>query len=78
MDALLLKLLELFEEIGFWNDGVQLIGSWSFLLYQRHLGVRSFPLRTQDVDFLLPWPYPERDFVNLADRLAKLVPRPRE
>lgn len=72
MDARLRELLELFEELGLWKDGVQLIGSWSFLLYQRHLGVRPFPLRTQDVDFLLPWPYPERDFVDLADRLAKL------
>ena len=72
MDARLLELLELFEELGLWDDGVQLIGSWCFLLYQRHLGVRSFPLRTQDVDFLLPLPYPKRDIVNLTDRLAKL------
>lgn len=72
MDERLLELLELFEELGLWEDGVQLIGSWSFLLYQRHLGVRPLPLRTQDVDFLLPWPYPDRGPVDLADRLAKL------
>lgn len=72
MDERLLELLELFEELGLWKDGVQLVGSWSFLLYQRHLGVRRLPLRTQDVDFLLPWPYPERGAVDLAARLAKL------
>lgn len=72
MDERLLELLALFEELGLWEDGVQLIGSWSFLLYQRHLGVRPLPLRTQDVDFLLPWPYPDRGPVDLAGRLTKL------
>ena len=72
MDALFLKLLKLFDALGLWNDGVELIGSWSFLLYQRHLGVRSLPLRTQDVDFLLPWPYPARSTVGLPDALSEL------
>lgn len=72
MDALFLKLLKLFEKLGLWKDGVELIGSWSFLLYQRHLGVRPLPLRTQDVDFLLPWPYPTRSTVGLSDALSEL------
>ena len=72
MDALFLKLLKLFDELGLWKDGVELIGSWSFLLYQRHLGVRPLPLRTQDVDFLLPWPYPARSTVGLSDALSEL------
>ena len=72
MDALFLKLLKLFDELGLWKDGVELIGSWSFLLYQRHLGVRTLPLRTQDVDFLLPWPYPARSTVGLSEALSEL------
>lgn len=72
MDALFLRLLKLFEELGLWNDGVELIGSWSFLLYQRHLGVRALPLRTQDVDFLLPSPYPSRSTVGLSAALSEL------
>jgi hypothetical protein len=72
VDELLLVLLKLFDELGLWKDGVELIGSWCFLLYQRHLHVRPLPLRTQDIDFLLPWPYPERTAVDLSDRLTKL------
>ncbi|MCR4297056.1 MAG: nucleotidyltransferase domain-containing protein [Elusimicrobia bacterium] len=72
MDALFLKLLTVFDELGLWKDGVELIGSWSFLLYQRHLGVRPLPLRTQDIDFLLPWPYPARSSVALSNALSKL------
>ena len=52
MEDLFQKILKTFAELGLWADGVELIGSWSFLLYQRHLGVRPFPLITQDVDFL--------------------------
>ena len=72
MDALFLKLLKLFDELGLWKDGVELIGIWSFLLYQRYLGVRPLPLRTQDVDFLLPWPYPARSTVGLSEALSDL------
>jgi hypothetical protein len=72
VDALFLRLLALFEKLGLWKDGVELIGSWSFLLYQRHLGVRPLPLRTQDVDFLLPWPYPTRPTVGLSEALLEL------
>src|SRR5271155_4821340 len=72
MDELFLKLLKLFDGLGLWKDGVELIGSWSFLLYQRHLGVRSLPLRTQEMDFLLPWPYQATRRVNLSAALSGL------
>ncbi|TPW21748.1 MAG: hypothetical protein FD126_368 [Elusimicrobia bacterium] len=71
MEDLFHALLKVFNELGLWKDGVELIGSWSFLLYQRHLGVRPLPLRTQDVDFLLPWPYRGR-MVDLSTRLSEL------
>jgi hypothetical protein len=66
------KILEVFDRLGLWDDGVELIGSWSFLLYQRHCGVSSYPLRTQDVDFLVPRIYPRRKSVDLAGALAHL------
>lgn len=72
MDDLFSRLLELFAALGLWKDGLELIGSWSFLLYQRHLGVRPLPLRTQDVDFLLPWPYRGAKEVDLSSALAGL------
>lgn len=72
MDEIFLGLLRLFEELGLWKDGVALIGSWSFLLYQRHLGVRSLPLRTQDIDFLLPRPYPAQREIDLTKALEGL------
>lgn len=70
------SILQAFNEAGLWKDGVELIGSWSFLMYQRHLGVRKLPLRTQDVDFLLPRPYPRRSAIDLAARLNELGFRP--
>lgn len=72
MEDLFEKILKAFQELGLWEDGVELIGSWSFLLYQRHFGVRPLPLRTQDIDFLLPWPYPKRESVDLSSRLRAL------
>jgi hypothetical protein len=66
------QILEVFDRLGLWEDGVELIGSWSFLLYQRHCGVPPYPLRTQDVDFLVPRIYPRRDPVDLAGALASL------
>lgn len=72
MEDLFQKILKVFAGLGLWADGIELIGSWSFLLYQRHLGVRPLPLRTQDVDFLLPWPYPTARIVDLAAALGEL------
>lgn len=72
MEDLFQKILKAFADLGLWKDGVELIGSWSFLLYQRHLGVRPMPLMTQDVDFLLPWPYPKERLVDLSAALGDL------
>lgn len=72
MEELFESVLKVFADLGLWADGIELIGSWSFLLYQRHLGVRPFPLRTQDVDFLLPWPFQSARMVDLAGSLGEL------
>ncbi|HXT01331.1 MAG TPA: GSU2403 family nucleotidyltransferase fold protein [Elusimicrobiota bacterium] len=72
MDDLFQRILKIFADLGLWEDGVELIGSWSFLLYQRHLGVRALPLRTQDVDFLIPWPYQNERMIGLSAALVDL------
>jgi hypothetical protein len=56
------------------NEGVQLIGSWCFNLYQKRLGVKEYPLRTLDVDFLLPVPYKgakHADFIKDLEALSR-------
>ena len=72
MTDLFQSILEVFGRLGLWDDGVELIGSWSFLLYQHHCGAPPYPLRTQDVDFLVPRLYPKREAVDLAGALAPL------
>jgi hypothetical protein len=52
-----IKILKVLADNNLFNEGVELIGSWCFHLYQKHLGVEKFPLRTQDIDFLIPNPY---------------------
>lgn len=72
MIALVRKIFEVFERHKLWDEGVELIGSWCFHLYQRHLGVKPYPLRTQDIDFLLPYPYRGRVHVDLIKELEAL------
>jgi len=72
MIALVRRVLRVFERHQLWDEGVELIGSWCFHLYQRHLGVKPYPLRTQDIDFLLPYPYRGRVKVDLISELEQL------
>jgi len=61
------RILKVFEKHGLFEEGVLLIGSWCFQLYQKHLEVPAFPLLTQDVDFLIPNPFKgemHRDFID--------------
>ena len=69
---LLSHLIDVFGKNGLWADGVELIGSWAFYMYQKHLGVRATPIKTMDVDFLLPRPYPKRMAVDLHNVLRPL------
>ena len=48
------KILKIFYENNLFEEGVELIGSWCFQLYVKHLGAEPFPLRTQDIDFFNP------------------------
>ena len=66
-------ILKVFADNNLFNEGVELVGSWCFQLYQKHLGAKSFPLRTQDIDFLIPNPFrgkSRRDFVQQLENLG--------
>jgi hypothetical protein len=45
-----------------WDEGFEIIGSWCFLLYQKHLPMENYPLRTEDLDILVPRPFKGRSF----------------
>ena len=45
-----------------WEAGFEIIGSWCFLLYQKHLPMERYPLRTDDLDILVPSPFKGRSF----------------
>lgn len=66
------RVLKVFDENHLWDEGVELIGSWCFYLYQRHLGVKVYPLRTLDVDFLIPYPYKGKTRIRLVKKLKEL------
>jgi len=51
------EILHLLTKAGLWEEGLTLIGSWAFRLYQEHFGVPAFPLRTDDLDFAVSLPY---------------------
>jgi len=72
MIELVRRILAVFERHGLWDEGVELIGSWCFYLYQRHLGVKPYLFKTQDIDFLLPYPYRGHTKVDLVGELKRL------
>lgn len=51
------KILNLLNEHGLWEQGLEIIGSWCFKIYQSYYGVEFYPERTLDVDFAIPLPY---------------------
>jgi len=51
--------------------GFEIIGSWCFLLYQKHLPLERYPLRTEDLDILVPRPFKGRPF-DLSGLLQRL------
>ena len=72
MADIISKILKVFQENGLFEEGVELIGSWCFSLYQRHLGVKSFPLRTPDIDFIIPRPFKGKKKPNFINQLESL------
>ncbi len=72
MVELVEQILKVFSDNHLFDEGVELIGSWSFLLYQKHLGAKSFPLRTQDIDFLIPNPFYGKEHADFIKQLEDL------
>lgn len=66
------EILKVFSDNNLFDEGVELIGSWCFQLYQKHLGAKSFPLRTQDIDFLIPNPFRGKDHTDFIQQLEDL------
>jgi hypothetical protein len=66
------KLLTEMQRLGFFEAGIELVGSYCFKVYQNHFGVEWFPLRTVDVDFAIPMPYkgPPADLEALLKKLG--------
>jgi hypothetical protein len=54
-----------------WDSGFEIIGSWCFLLYQKFLSIEKYPLKTQDLDILIPLPYRGKPF-DFNDFFKKL------
>ncbi len=73
MISIIQGILKVFSDDNLFDEGVELIGSWCFQLYQKHLGAKSFPLRTQDIDFLIPNPFRGQihsDFIGQLENLG--------
>jgi hypothetical protein len=71
-DDIVQELLAAFDKAGLWHDGLELVGSWCFYMYQKHLGVRVLPLKTVDIDFLIPRPFLSRKVLDLDPALKAL------
>lgn len=56
------QILKKFTEYKLWDSGIEIIGSWCFLIYQKYLPMDRYPLRTQDLDILIPYPYKGKPF----------------
>ena len=72
MVRLVSDILKVFANNHLFDEGVELIGSWCFQLYQKHLGAKSFPLRTQDIDFLIPNPFYGKEHADFIAQLEDL------
>lgn len=66
------EILKVFANNNLFEEGVELIGSWCFQLYLKHLGAKSFPLRTQDIDFLIPNPFRGKEHTDFIQQLEDL------
>ncbi|MFP4317019.1 MAG: GSU2403 family nucleotidyltransferase fold protein [Desulfovibrionales bacterium] len=59
-------------EAGLWEAGLEIVGSWCFTFYQQYYGVQDFPVRTLDLDIVVPLPYrgPKKDISALLRKLG--------
>lgn len=66
------KVLKIFADNKLFDEGVELIGSWCFQMYRKHLKAKSFPLRTQDIDFLIPNPFHGKEHHDFIEQLKEI------
>ncbi len=66
------KIIKVFNKYKLWDDQIELIGSWCFYLYQKYLGVKKFPLRTQDIDILINTPYKREKQIDLISEFKEI------
>lgn len=66
------KIFKVFADNNLFEEGVELIGSWCFKLYQNYLGVKKFPLSSLDVDFLIPVPFHGKEHLGFIKQLEDL------
>ncbi|MFP4392447.1 MAG: GSU2403 family nucleotidyltransferase fold protein [Desulfohalobiaceae bacterium] len=64
-------LFSLMDKDGLWDEGLQLIGSWCFKVYQNYFGVEYYPERTIDLDFAISIPY-KGSPVKLGEKIKRL------
>ena len=60
--APLIQILTKMTENNLWDSGIEIVGSWCFLIYQKYLPLEKYPLRTHDLDILVPYPYKGKSF----------------
>lgn len=65
-------ILRKMTEEKMWEAGLEIIGNWCFLLYQKHLPMEKYPLKTDDLDILVPRPFKGRafDFASFLGHLG--------
>ena len=65
------EIIRVLAREGLWEAGAEVVGSWCFYIYQQFLGITAYPLRTDDLDILVPVPWKGRP-LDLADLLRKM------
>ncbi len=65
------EIIKKFSEENMWEEGIEIVGSWCFLIYQKYLDFPKYPLKTEDLDILIPFPYKGKAF-NIASFLRSL------
>lgn len=60
-----------FTKEKLWDEEIEIIGSWCYILYQNYLTIKKYPLRTKDIDILIPLPYKGKEF-DLSKFLKEL------
>jgi hypothetical protein len=65
------EVLRALAQQGLWEAGAEIVGSWCFRIYQQFLGVSAFPVRTDDLDILVPIPWRGRP-VDLSNLLRQM------